>query len=409
MAVTRPASPQKAFMLINQTGRGGNLAREAGHHWNAVRALLMLLGIPYHAAMAYRAGHEWIVQSGEGAPIFTYLAQVIHLFRMPAFFVIAGFFSAMILARRSPAEWLRQRFMRLGIPLVASLVTLVPLLNLACELSNLPRSEALVSWQHNSATSGGYWVRHLWFLIVLLYLCTAAAVLARRFPGLRAGSLPPAVDGWLARRFLAMTCSAAVAIGLWEAVSIELFYMAGAATNLFQQILRLDELLAFAPYFVLGCILARAPQVRERLYRFSPAILLAAILSLGLDLVFLDAMPPPLARLVETIAALSLTQLLIALARRFADRPFPAVERLVSASFVIYLFHLPVIVILVDIGQAVAMPLVVKVPLVMVLTLLLSWGAWRIISSSPLLRLIFDGTGKLALTPANRRASVARA
>jgi glucan biosynthesis protein C len=396
-------------MLINQTGRGGNLAREAGHHWNAVRALLMLLGIPYHAAMAYRAGHEWIVQSGEGAPIFTYLAQVIHLFRMPAFFVIAGYFSAMILARRSPAEWLRQRFMRLGIPLVASLVTLVPLLNIACELSNLPRSEALVSWQHNSATSGGYWVRHLWFLIVLLYLCTAAAVLARRFPGLRAGSLPPAVDGWLARRFLAMTCSAAVAIGLWEAVSIELFYMAGAATNLFQQILRLDELLAFAPYFVLGCILARAPQVRERLYRFSPAILLAAILSLGLDLVFLDAMPPPLARLVETIAALSLTQLLFALARRFADRPFPAVERLVSASFVIYLFHLPVIVILVVIGQAVAMPLVVKVPLVMVLTLLLSWGAWRIISSSPLLRLIFDGTGKLAWAPARRPASVARA
>src|SRR5690606_974443 len=95
-----------------------------------------------------------------------------------AFFLVAGYFAALLLARRPPGEWLRGRFRRLGVPLLASLVTLIPLLNIACELSNFQLAEALASWRHNATTSGGYWVRHLWFLIVLLYCCCAAAALA---------------------------------------------------------------------------------------------------------------------------------------------------------------------------------------------------------------------------------------
>ena len=73
----------------------------------------------------------------------------------------------------------------------------MPVLNLACELSNLPLAQALASWRHNTLTSGGYWVRHLWFLIVLLYCCSAAAALAWWRPSLRVATLPPRVDGWV--------------------------------------------------------------------------------------------------------------------------------------------------------------------------------------------------------------------
>ena len=373
------------------------------HHWDAIRALLMLLGIPYHVALSYRSDHAWIVHSGEGAPVFIYVAEFIHFFRMPAFFFIAGYFAALLLARRTPTEWLRGRLVRLGVPFVACLVTLVPLLNLVCEASNLPLGEALASWRYNAVTSGGYWVRHLWFIIVLLQCNAAAALLVRRFPRLRTASMGPALDDWLARHFLLALVSVAVGIGLWEAGSIELFYKAGLATNLPQEILRLDELPEFAPFFLLGGILNRAPRTLERLYCFAPSITLVAVVSLATSLIFLDDIPPPLARFVSAIAAVSTTQLIIAVTRLTAIHPYRLIERLVPASFVIYLFHMPIILVLVSIGQHVTLPLSIKAALVMLLALVLSYGAWRIIDRSPLLSFLFNGTKLPGRKPARQR------
>lgn len=351
----------------------------------------MLLGIPYHVAMSYRAGQEWIITSSEGAPFFNHLAQTIHVFRMPAFFILAGYFAALLLARRSPGEWLGGRLTRIGIPFLAAILTLNPLLNLLCELSNYGWADALVSWDRNSATSGGYWIRHLWFLIVLLYLSAVAALFFWLFPRLRQSWLPLRTDDWLARHPFGVIVAAGLVMGLWQAFAIELFYVWGFATNLPQQILRLDQLVEAAPWFLIGCVIARAPNFREALYRFSPAIALFAIIALGLDLAFRESLWAPYGRFLDTLAGIAMTQLLIATLRRIADRPSRPVQEMVEASFVIYLFHLPIVATLVVIGQHVSMPLALKAPLVMALTLALSYGIWRIVQGSPLLRLLYDG------------------
>ena len=70
------------------------------HFWDTLRAVLMLLGIPYHVALSYMLGRQWIVKSGEGVTGFIELARFISLFRMPAFYLTAGYFAAMLLARR---------------------------------------------------------------------------------------------------------------------------------------------------------------------------------------------------------------------------------------------------------------------------------------------------------------------
>jgi len=368
---------------------------EAGqreHYWDGVRAALMLLGIPYHTALSYRPGRDWIVFSGEGAPVFTYLAEFLHVFRMPAFFVVAGYFAGRLLASRPPLAWLRSRYVRLGVPLLTCLVTLVPLLNLLCEVSNQPLPQALASWRHSTATSGGYWVRHLWFIIVLLYCSTAAACMAWRWPTLRVAQLPARMDTWIARRFPLALAVTAVALGLWEAASIELFYAAGLATNVPQQILRIDEFLAYAPYFALGWLLSRAPRALARFGRLSPGAAVMAATAVTVSLARLDQLSPPVSRFVATIGALAMTQVVIALARRLADQPRPAIQELVSASFVIYLFHLPVIILLVNLFQYVAMPVAAKASLVMALTLVISYAAWLAISRSSWLGFLFNGT-----------------
>ena len=361
------------------------------HHWDVLRALLMLLGIPYHVAMAYRANDIWIMNAGEGSMLFTQIAQAIHVFRMPAFFIVAGYFAALLLARRDAGEWLRGRTMRLGIPFLAALLTLNPLLNLLCEFSNNGWPAALASWKHESATSGGYWVRHLWFVIVLLYLSGAAALLVRVKPGLAQAMLPSRLDDALARWFTPMLIGAAALLGLWAGGAIELFYVAGLATNIPQQILRIDQLIEFAPWFVVGFTLARVPALKAALHRFSWPVALLTIAVLALDLAYREQLWPPYGRFLDTLAAVGMTQVLMALIKRMADRPSPLVQEIVRASFVIYLFHLPIVAGLVLLGKGLVMPLLLKALIIMLATTALSWGVWMVVRNSPTLRLLYDG------------------
>ncbi|MGE4430096.1 MAG: acyltransferase family protein [Sphingobium sp.] len=362
------------------------------HHWDFLRAVLMLLGVPYHVFLSYRAGQTWIVTSGEGGAAYAWLAEIIHLFRMPVFFIVAGYFAALLLSRRDPGVWFKGRLMRLGIPFVTCLLLLNPLMNFACELSVFPNPrDAWASFLHNSATSGGYWVRHLWFLIVLLYFCALAACAVRFFPALKQARLPQSADQWLARHALPVLLAVAVIVGLWEAVAIELFYMGGLATNFPQQILRLDETIQFAPWFLIGLVLQRTPALLDRLYRLSAPVAAIAVLAAAGSLVGMGRLGPMEGRFIASIAAVSIAQLAIAACKNFADRPHPLVDRMVEASFTIYLFHMPVIIGLVLAGKYVALPVDAKVLLVLLLSLAISWGAWEVIRRSRLLLFLFDG------------------
>ena len=354
----------------------------------------MLLGIPYHVALSYRPGQQWIVRSDEGFAAFVWVAELIHVFRMPAFFLIAGYFSALLLARRPPGKWFKGRAIRLGIPFVTSILTLVPLMNLACEFSNLAYPDAISTFFWNSSHSGGYWVRHLWFIIVLLYLSAAVALLHTFVPSLQEATLSPRVDGAIARHFLAATVIVALVVGLWEAGAVELFYIAGLATNVPQQIFRLDELITYTPYYLIGLVLQRAPMTLERMCQFSAPIAVLAAVLMGFWLFHPFSMHPATGRFVATLAAIASTQTIVAIARAAFDRPIGWVRDFTEASFVIYLLHLPIICALVWLAQDIAMPVWLKGVAIMLVTLGVSYAGWLVVSRNRLLSLLFDGRTK---------------
>jgi glucan biosynthesis protein C len=377
------------------------------HHWDALRAFLMLLGIPYHVAMAYRGNDVWIVNAREGDLFFTWLAEVIHLVRMPAFFVIAGYFAALLLMRRSPSEWLMNRLIRLGLPFLACLLTLNPLLNLFCEFSNFHLWGALGSWEKNSLVSAGYWVRHLWFIIVLLYLCGIAAMASASAPVLARAEMPAPTDARMARNMPLTLLGIGATFGLWQAAAIELYYIAGLATNVPQGLLRLDQLITYAPWFGFGWLVCKATQFRDSLHRNSPLLISTAALSALLYILVASQVNPMIERFIGTIAAITMTQMLVAAFKHFANRPNGAVQALVSGAFVIYLVHLPITAGLVLLGQQIAMPVVLKGALIMALTLALSWGSWLVVRASPTMNLLYNGvsplTGRHRPSPAPHR------
>ena len=87
----------------------------------------MLLGIVYHASISFSQWHPWVVVDSDRSLIPFLWVSALHGFRMPLFFLISGFFVAMLWRRRGLAAPVRHRFRRVLLPCFAGVATIVPL------------------------------------------------------------------------------------------------------------------------------------------------------------------------------------------------------------------------------------------------------------------------------------------
>ncbi|WP_197440924.1 acyltransferase family protein [Thalassoglobus neptunius] len=98
------------------------------HDLDALRAFAMLLGIALHAALSFTP-LPWPVQDDDQNPLFGLFMSFVHGFRMPLFFVMSGFFTAMLWRKRGLKALLQHRFKRIFLPLLLGLATIIPLTN----------------------------------------------------------------------------------------------------------------------------------------------------------------------------------------------------------------------------------------------------------------------------------------
>lgn len=117
---------------------------------DALRAIAMLLGVALHAALAFSGG-PWIVQDSVTHPVFHVLISAIHGFRMPLFFLMSGFFTAMLWRRRGLRVVIKNRFHRVVLPMLLGMITVVPLMH------GFSLEEAKSVQQAISATSSNLW------------------------------------------------------------------------------------------------------------------------------------------------------------------------------------------------------------------------------------------------------------
>jgi len=95
------------------------------HDLDALRAFAMLLGIALHATLSFFE-FPWAVQDRSQHPAYGLLFGAIHGFRMPVFFVLSGFFTAMLWRQRGLSGLIKHRARRILLPLVLGCVTIVP-------------------------------------------------------------------------------------------------------------------------------------------------------------------------------------------------------------------------------------------------------------------------------------------
>ena len=98
------------------------------YDFDALRALAMVLGIALHAALTF-SETGWPVQDSQQNDSFGLAVSAIHGFRMPVFFLMSGFFTAMLWRNRGVRSLITHRLKRVGLPLVLAMITIVPLMN----------------------------------------------------------------------------------------------------------------------------------------------------------------------------------------------------------------------------------------------------------------------------------------
>ncbi|MCZ2343175.1 MAG: acyltransferase family protein [Bacteroidales bacterium] len=149
------------------------------HHLDALRGLLMLLGIVLHAALIYSVESDWVIGDARRSRVFDWIYAVIHAFRMQTFFMISGILTVRML-KKGPTAFLRDRGLRLAIPL----------LTIALTLNALQTLLAFGGTRFWEEYSGGRWVGHLWFIVDLLIFCVLVAGLTAWRPEVTRWHLP---------------------------------------------------------------------------------------------------------------------------------------------------------------------------------------------------------------------------
>lgn len=152
------------------------------HDLDALRAAAMLLGIVLHATLFVlpEEAYLWPIHdpTAAGDPTYRLLIDAIHGFRMPVFFLLSGFFTALLWQRRGLRTLGMQRLQRVGIPFVIACLTILPLsvwlLSVVAgrqEPYDFPLWILPLIWLQ--------FLGHLWFLWYLLLFAGGLIVMAR--------------------------------------------------------------------------------------------------------------------------------------------------------------------------------------------------------------------------------------
>ena len=332
------------------------------HNLDLYRGVLMVLGVWLHTAIPYFGG-PFTDQSPVAADVvFQPLMFFIHLFRMPAFFVLSGFFGAMLWARRGPRALLKHRLKRIGLPIVVFLPVLWQFMKFleytehAVRGGSTSMNDAMVVALHRLPELPTDTI-HLWFIYQLLWIHLGVMALTW------CAERQPTVSAWLhrsGRRLVASPIQVAGGLGvlhlLWR---ISFGWVAIPTSNAFVPD---PAILAYyTGWFGLGWVLWRLDVSPEALVgsvaqrRWVGAVTLVAIgtrfacrqlFGAAFDTLDWQDDAPMLAcsLLVTCCNSLSTCGLAWLSAVLFLKRPDqhrPAGRYLSDASYWVYLLHLP--------------------------------------------------------------------
>jgi surface polysaccharide O-acyltransferase-like enzyme len=149
---------------------------------------MMILGVVLHSVITYDTfAHEseWPLKDVESShESMSWLFEFIHIFRMPIFFIVAGFFTALLFYNKSPKLMLKNRKKRVFFPFIVFLILLWPINAVGFTYSKMMLSGNVNAFNDALNILGSPFAfipphtMHLWFLYYLFIFVLVSYVLA---------------------------------------------------------------------------------------------------------------------------------------------------------------------------------------------------------------------------------------
>lgn len=328
------------------------------HGLDALRGGALLLGVVLHASLAFFPQQTWIVADNSTSIGAAWLFFAIHLFRMTAFFLIAGLFAHMMLARRGWFGFARDRFMRITGPLAAFWLPVM-----AGIITALVWNANVQGWVDPAAPPPppptydwtNFPLTHLWFLYVLTLFYAVILILRAPFAALDrsggGGQMVDRITGALIGPWTPVLLAAPLAVALYlDPTWIAFFAVPTPDEGL---VPNTAALIGFGLPFVLGFLLDRRRDLLKRIADWSPLVLLMAV-GTGVAAYYLAGGPSlepmaeqtpdkAVAAWVTALAVYSSAFAVMGLCLKFLSGHSPVRRYLADASYWVYILHLPLV------------------------------------------------------------------
>jgi glucans biosynthesis protein C len=349
-----------------------------------LRVLGVLLLVPFHVALIFVLDPYAVmfIKDVVNSRVLAEATGFVHMWHMPMLFMISGAATYFALGRRSAREYIRERFLRLLVPLIFGMLTFVPFTIYIQHSNVLSLQEGYTGFFRIDLTqldgmNGTFTPAHLWFI---LYLFVFSLVGLPIFLWLRSEK---------GKRVIKV-------LGTWMQAPLSLIVLGipltlAAATNILGGFNPLYYFLVFFFGFVLASD-ARFQQSIDNITWIASAIgIFAAVLN----------MMAPLSRdaewtvqwialgLMYQMGRWALTLAVLGLGHRFLNRTNHVLRYASEAAMPFYLLHMTFSVVTGYFAIQLDVPVMVKYPLIVLVATGLTLIAYELIRRWNLTRWLF--------------------
>jgi len=324
-----------------------------------MRATMMLLGIYLHVVVGYSGDGHWPYIDPHPTSVLNFTLGIIHSFRMPAFFVMAGFFGALLWSRRGPAEFAANRAKRILLPFALFWSLLFP--TMAAIVITLQRgADAIIP----AFTSGAILKRlhplHLWFLeyLLVLYVIGGCVAYACRWVPAAVVEKVHGLYRWALER---PSAPAIFALFSWPVLTV----MRGNLKDCDGFAIEWLILAAYVVPFGFGWLLYHQQDLLPRFERHIGVYLLLAVPCFLVYGKTSGASNALLKAAGNVLVCWFLTFACIGLFLRYCSSASARWRYLSDSSYWLYIMHMPIVVLLQVALLKVPLPALAKVPIVL--------------------------------------------
>jgi glucans biosynthesis protein C len=363
------------------------------HGLDVLRGVAMTLGIFLHAAIAYKQGYHygnWIFDKANQSYFFDWLYLWINSFRMQLFFLLAGFFSRLLIQRIGLMPFFKNRLKRIGLPFLLGYFTILPLTLLPylyveyAAAGKDPWIELRDFFIVFFTFRTTYGLMHMWFLQHLLVYYTMLVVTVFILGGTQ-------VERWLGgvQRFFSregMTPVWFLLLSTFMLAVLSQLFEARLPSIWVGLIIPVPQFLYYAFFFTLGYILERSRTLFTAFNRGYVIYLVAGTLlsfpSLYLVNAYDPALPMPGYAGIGLKALFAFQTMLLILGfigwfNEVFREPSRFWKYIADSAYWVYLIHMPVVFTLQLLMVHSTVPGILRFPLVIIGTLIVAYSSYH--------------------------------